>query len=283
MKKILFAMVASLATLIATGSGVNAAFTVTMSFPGFTGTASVINAQNTGGANSQATANGVGPVLGQLDTSTQTIATLSGNKSVISLQDGVAGTQLGLPSSGFATEQALLITSSQTGFGSGTINNALVSLFTLTNDHFTATGVVIPTVTITIKQDAYTFSGLENQLSSLITVGNTTGSFSGTTVAYTVTATNGVNTSTISAPTFTLAASGLASNASGYGPISPLLTGTGSITQTFTITNLQIGQHISFNPASASVSTPLPATALMAGLAFPLLGLAGAARRRLFA
>ena len=135
----------------------------------------------------------------------------------------------------------------------------------------------------TITQNAYTFSGLENQLSSLIRVGNTTGSFSGTTVDYTVTATDGTNTTTISAPTFVLAASGIASNASGYGPISPLLLGTGSITQTFTITNLQVGQHISFDPASASVSTPLPATALMAGLAFPLLGLAGAARRRLFA
>jgi hypothetical protein len=186
-------------------------------------------------------------------------------------------------------ELDLLITSTQVGSPFGSVSSSLATVFTLSNDASTvsgqALGVVVPTVVITITQDAYSFSNLQNAITSTSNVfisTNVPPIFGGTTVSFVTTVSNNVNTTTINGGSKILNANGAASSFSGSSNVNGAIAGTGFITQTFTITNLQIGQHITFSNVN-SVVTPLPATALMAGLAFPLLGLAGAARRRLFA
>ncbi len=220
MKKILFAMVASLATLIATSAGAQATFMVSVSGGGvgqsiFTNDAF---APNVGGAQYQANLSGTG---------------VAGNISV-----------------------------------SATENTGKFSALTTNVSLLNFTGGTLGRVTITITQDAYTFPANAYFYKNVANL-----SFaSPATVTTTISATNQltqITTYLSSANTTTQLAA-----INGGGPY--------SITQTFVINGVPNNSGVSIF-ADTSIFTPLPATALMAGLAFPLLGLAGAARRRLFA
>ena len=220
MKKILFAVVASLAALVATSTGAQATFTVTV----------------TGG--------GIGQTIVANDAFPPTTA----GAQYISL---LTGTGISGSISSSATETFPKI-------------SELNSTFSLLNN----TGVAISGVTITITQNAFTFPTIPIFYKNATRVSLR----SPTDVTVTLSATNQLTQITnyvaSGSTTTQLAAIG------GSGPY--------SITQTFVINNLADGGSISVS-ADTSIFTPLPATALMAGLGFPLLGLAGAARRRLFA
>lgn len=233
MKKILFAMVASLATLVSTGSGVNAAFTVTLSInsipftPPF-GPPAIVNP---------------GLVTSSYN------ATTNGSDSF--------DRSIGVNSDQSSTAGALLKTSNLS-LTNGT--NAPVNLI------------------VTVSQDVYSLTNpafFNNAFRVKVSDGSIAGgSFAGA-------ATNQLT------QTFAFGAlvsgTGTSSSNGGSTVSANQVTGPYTITQTYAITNLSAGATITFTNAATSLTSPLPATALMAGLGFPLLGLAGAARRRLFA
>ncbi len=219
MKKILFAMVASLATLIATSAGAQATFTVSVSGIGETGISNNPATPNTVGVQYQSTLTGTG-VFGGI---------------------------------------------SVTAFETFPKKSQLVSSVSILN----FSGATLAPITITITQDAYTFPTAPWYYSNNVSAG-VTGTI--TSANLTISATNQATQN----PSFTgtsVYSTNVPANAGG-GPY--------SITHTYVITGLTTGSAISIT-ADTLISSPLPATALMAGLGFPLLGLAGAARRRLFA
>ena len=235
MKKILFAMVASLATLVATSAGAQAAFAVSFTIDGVS--QSLVPSTNQGNSPGS-NVNGATFV----DSQTFTVG---------------AGT-VTLSLATVATE----VTGSFSRLNTGSAN--------VSNDSGASHDFVI-----TITQNAFIFPGPFATFTSPVTARVFGAITSGTATA---TAKNlGTYTNIIanSGGNQTFTNTGL-SGSSGAAP--------GFITQTITFNGLTTTSATTYAGDSIVTSlTPLPATALMAGLAFPLLGLAGAARRRLFA
>jgi hypothetical protein len=173
------------------------------------------------------------------------------------------------PDRSFIGISAISVTAVQNSSPYGSIFSSLGSTITVYNDIRSGLGVVLPSITLTITQDAYSFSGVQNAFFTSYTATGT-GSFTNTTVTHSATA----GSSTLSTGAVSL--SGGSASVSSRGSFVP---GSSSIIQQFTITNLSPGQSITFSSFS-SISTPVPATAfaLLAGV--PVLALA---RRRLFA
>ncbi len=218
--KMLLAVVASLATLVATSSGSQAAFTVTV----------------TGG--------GVGQTVFTNDA-------FAPNLVGAQYQANFTGTGIGGNISVSATENA--------GKFSGLTTN--VSLLNFT-------GSPLGPVTVTIKQDAYTFPINPFFYRNVAIINLAPPATVGTTIATTNQATQIASYSAPASNSSQIAANG------GSGPY--------SITQTFVINAIPNNSGVSIF-ADTSIFTPLPATGLMAAVGFPLLGLAGAFRRRVLA
>lgn len=228
MRKILFAAVASLAALVATAAGANAAFTVSV-----TGFVLATPITNDAGA---PTASGV---------------------SYASNDDGANGVVASINAT--AREVFPKISS-------------LTSRVSISN----GTGAA-QNFTVTISQDAYNFPTDPYMFSNTVRA-RITGASPGSAILpsnVTVTASNQTTQSyaILSTP-----------GTANYGSSVPAFGGSGPylITQSFTINNLQDGNTIVFDTVS-TIASPLPATALMAAIGLPLLGLAGAFRRRVLA
>jgi hypothetical protein len=195
--------------------------------------------------------------------------TITPNLGLIGLDDGFGNESTVRLNNGVTTITAIENTSPY-----GSIYSALSSGFTLRNTNIGGLGVTASSVIVTIVQDAYSFSGVQNAFFTTYTATNTIGSSANTSVSFTSSA----GSSTLSTGTASLAsgsAFGLARGSFSGGGANPT-----SIVQQFTITNLNPGQTITFSNVLTTISTPVPATAfaLLAGV--PVLALA---RRRLFA
>jgi hypothetical protein len=217
-----------------------------------------IGLSSAGGANSTATSPftidpGFGDTL-----SRASLGPVGGSNATL----GTNGSSVSLSST---QQQALVGSSLLTTFSS------LNSAFTLTTTVSFPAGYVFPFITITITQDAYTFSSLQNQVSTSFTVlSNQTGS--------TVTHTASAGSSSITLSNLSVGTS--ASTYGGYGSFAGGGANPTSIVQTFTLFNVKADQSFTFTNAFTSISTPLPATALALIAGLPVLALA---RRRLFA
>jgi len=138
----------------------------------------------------------------------------------------------------------------------------LLSIVTIVNGSSSTLGPV----TITITQSSYTFPVYPIFYNNRVRA-TTSGTLGLADIK--INATNQLAQN----PTFTT--SGL------YSTTLPAIGGSGpySISQDFTITGLAAGSSVLLR-VDTSITTPLPATGLMAAVGFPLLGLAGAFRRR---
>lgn len=187
----------------------------------------------------------------------------------------------GSPRSALEIESPNLI-STQTPSPYGSILSSLTTNFDIANLAFAGGGVNIGTVTVTIYQDAYAFSGVQNNFSTNFTVSTDLSGVSLVPVDWnqTITQTAFAGSSTVNGGTVGFSAFGpTTGGSSNRGAFNSGGANPTSIVHQFTITNFLAGQTLSFS-SNSTVGTPLPATAIgmLAGL--PLLGLGGYIRRR---